>query len=192
MNLLSRNNEGYPDRLFSLLVDEANNSRNLLGACTLSIICNTRDSHQLLILVIVHVTSLLFTNSSAQNVSANSARIEVPDQHVGLLIPVVTLCRVIMRCVPNLTEVVISSSPLTEISLVESELIVRTRSNVTLSHPSRSVQRTCGISIVSNLSRIDIRHELVVAIYIKLIVTFELLLGEAFLTELSENQVLNL
>ena len=41
VQLLTRNLQGYPDRGTILLVDEADNSRNLIRACTLSCIVNT-------------------------------------------------------------------------------------------------------------------------------------------------------
>ena len=103
-----------------------------------------------------------------------------------------------MRCVPNLTEMVISQSPIIQLIFSKSSIIVRSLGNshqlrslttlsvVTLSLPGLSIELariiTKGSSCftsnrISKLGRIDERHTLVVTIHIELIILLELILG---------------
>ena len=118
-----------------------------------------------------------------------------------------------MRCVPNLTEVVVGQCPITQLVFSKSSIIVfslsnshqlrstTTRSVITLSLPCLRIKRTRFISICSiKVRRNNEWHEVIITIHIKLVVLLELILSDTGSltcsrinrTKLSQNQVLNL
>ena len=178
---------------------EANNSRDTVGALRI-VIRYTADFTQLLVLLLSHVTGLLLIgDSSSICITLNFASVEVPDQNVRALIPVVSSCWVIMWSVPNLTEVVVGSCEVLILGIV-SLVSFRTIGNivctvsllvVTDCHPRTAVQLTRRIGKTS-FCWVQVRHVLVCTIYIQIVLLLEVLLQHTVSTELSKDQVLNL
>ena len=112
-----------------------------------------------MILILRHVTSLLLVcNSSRSSITLDSSRIEVPDQNVRVLIPVVSVSRVVMWCVPYLTKVVVGSGEALQLQSVLLVSVV-TKGNsertvcllvVTLSHPTVSIESTWVVRYASS------------------------------------------
>ena len=93
VELVNRNRQVYPNAGLVLLVDEAYPSVNSLLVETLRSVSNISCRHELLILVCIHVTLV-----------SSTCGLEVPKQHVSLVVPSMGVGVVIMRSVPYATE----------------------------------------------------------------------------------------
>ena len=197
VNLVNLENQLHIDRSTIILVDEANNCRDSLLIQTIGLVSSLSNRNQLSISCSCHVTGISIVTSQVFLTH------QVPNEHVGSLIPVVTRGCIVMRSIPYTTEPVVGSSELRQlshgvvISQILSIYIVTLRILiVTLCHPlissSCRIQRTSRIRN-RNSRRIHIRHVLVVTNYIEVVVLLELLLGDTLaVVQLSQDEVLHL
>ena len=203
VNLINVENESYPDRGTVVLVNETNYSRESLLVQTLRLIsCINEGAEASPLLVTSQVRSVLNTT-------------EVPYQNVSVLIPVVSVGRVVMRSVPYTTEPVSIGSIVINIlhALAYSVIIVTNPRSlsltlrqtyefvltlvvleVTTSPEVVLISRSIESTIQLTSSRIHVRHVVNVAVsYIEVVILLEVfLLHTSTVVQLSQDEVLHL